>query len=498
MHLLITIILLLVCGIYVFIGFLSSRGVRKTEQFLPVDSGRTYVRNGKEFAASTVATSISMATVVLAIFELYPYLRLWLLWPVLTTAAGLILVRFCATRIWDRVCGDGGSIRLSLHDFLGKTYGTKSITLVAASATTLGFLGVLAVELTVASKFLSRFGPSAIPGFAWLLIIAAVLLVYVAAGGYRAVIVTDRIQMGTIVGFLVAGTLMVVALMTSKSGNDTAGTTLSGEGNRALFPVADGFTSFMIGILIINVPAALSDMSVWMRVAASENRKAVTDGLASSALGAAATWTWIVVLALCAFLLFGTPESEHPLFVLLNGTLNVGSTYADVLVLVAIVGLFGAALSTGSTQVMAAVHALYRDILGNLRPVGENNRLAGEEGLLGVRAALIVLLVFAVVVVEGLNRLGFSIADLVFAIYGAQLSLFPPVVLALFSRSKSLRSSALPALLAVIFGFVGGWASAIIGKIIGNADMVFLAPAVSLFGSVIVLFGGRILMSKKE
>jgi len=87
-----------------------------------------------------------------------------------------------------------------------------------------------------------------------------------------------------------------------------------------------------------------------------------------------------------------------------------------------------------------------------------------------------------------LSRAGFTIADLVFAIYGSQLGLFPAVCVALYSTRQSLRPMRHWAAVSVGLGFLAGWSAAVTGKLLGNGNLVFLAPAVSLAVSGGLLF----------
>ena len=57
------------------------RGNSSVADLLPLSSSRkARVNNSAEFSSSTVATSISFATVIIAFFELAGYFGLWLLW----------------------------------------------------------------------------------------------------------------------------------------------------------------------------------------------------------------------------------------------------------------------------------------------------------------------------------------------------------------------------------------------------------------------------------
>jgi hypothetical protein len=66
-------------SICLVIAFKHSRAVKQIGDVLPVQLGHAaIVAHHKEFSASTVATSISLATVVVAFYELAPFLGLWL------------------------------------------------------------------------------------------------------------------------------------------------------------------------------------------------------------------------------------------------------------------------------------------------------------------------------------------------------------------------------------------------------------------------------------
>ena len=108
-------------AIYLFVGIFLGRKNRNLADLIPLAQGhQAEVRNSAEFSASTVATSISLATVVLAFFELAPELGIWLFWTVLTTSIGLYCVRFTAKRIWTKL--SAYDHRPTLHEFLGHEF----------------------------------------------------------------------------------------------------------------------------------------------------------------------------------------------------------------------------------------------------------------------------------------------------------------------------------------------------------------------------------------
>ena len=85
--------LLLAFIVYVTVGLWLGRRTKGIADLLPVQLSRqARVANAREFSASTVATTISLATVVMAFFELAGRFGLWLFGTVITTS---VYVSFC-------------------------------------------------------------------------------------------------------------------------------------------------------------------------------------------------------------------------------------------------------------------------------------------------------------------------------------------------------------------------------------------------------------------
>ncbi|MCB0745099.1 MAG: hypothetical protein KDC67_14420, partial [Ignavibacteriae bacterium] len=182
---------------YLTIGFHLSKQTKNIADMLPLKTGGlSVVKNSNEFSNSTVATTISLATVVLTFYELAPYFGFWwLLFPVITTSLGIYVVRLLAKPIWKKL--KAYTYKPSLHEFLSVEYNSPNLALIGATATSLGFLGAFAVELTVGSRFLGALIPE-IPQFVSVITLSLVAFIYTMKGGFRAVIVTDKLQMITI------------------------------------------------------------------------------------------------------------------------------------------------------------------------------------------------------------------------------------------------------------------------------------------------------------
>lgn len=179
--------------IYILIGARQQKSVSTLGDIIPIVKGKNAtVKGHAEFSASNVAASISLATVIVAFFDLAPSLGLWLLWPAITTALGFWLFSLLTKKIWQKM--SLYNHRPSLHEFIGTEFNSKSVALTGAIFTTIGYLSAFAVELTVGGRFLSGLIPE-IPQLLTVVLIALVGFLYTGMGGFRTVVVTDRIQM---------------------------------------------------------------------------------------------------------------------------------------------------------------------------------------------------------------------------------------------------------------------------------------------------------------
>jgi len=474
--------------VYLFIGFYLSRSTKDVADMLPLISGKqAQVKNKNEFSISTVAATISLATVILTFYELAPYYGYWLYWCVLTTAVGIYVVRVFAKHIWKKI--NFYDHRPSLHEFIATEFSSPKLEIVAAACTSLGFLGAFAVELTVGTRFLSSLIPQ-IPPVVTMSALSLVAFVYTSQGGYRAVIISDIWQMFSIWGLLIVLAAFYVYYALNHGGFDISYSRMPKLVTH--LSMRDGLIPFLIGICVINVPTYLSDMGIWQRIGAAQNQETVFKGLRLSVLNSVFTWGLIVTLSCFVFMIVKPKGDENTLFILMND-LGTQGIIGKIVVFVSVLGLFGAMLSTSSTQLIATSHAIYEDILSNLRNKSLTSRL-GQKSELGLsRLILVVSALVATLLVGFLNYMGFSIADLIFSIYGSQLGLVAPVVFALlFSKEKLLKLNTWAGV-AIVIGFLSGWSSAICGKVIGSDNLIFLAPCISLMLSSSILMMGYLI-----
>ena len=458
--------------LYLGMGYWYSRSVRGLGDILPLVLGKTArVNDHREFSASTVATTISLATVVIAFYELVPSLGLWLLWTAITTAAGLLVFGLCVPRIWTKM--SSYDYRPTLHAYLGEEFDSRTLALVASIFTTIGYLSAFAVELTVGSRFLAGLIPGA-PQLVTVAVIAAISFIYTALGGFRVVVVTDRVQMAFI-WLLITSMCIYYAVVVTSQGWAFSFGHIPAELRTLTWN--NGLVAFIAGIAVMNLLTFVSNMGLWQRIAGSQNPEVVTRGMWSSVIASGASWSLLAITAVGAFM-FVTPVADENLLVTLLSFMQ-STVIGKVTIFCVVLGLYGAMLSTASTQLIAVSHTLYEDVIAPFRKADVHERADLKIEAFWLRLILVISAFVAVAVVEALRIWGFTVADLAFAVYGAALGLVPPILITLFMDREATKKLSRPATWAVALGFISCWAAAAYGRSISDANLVFLSPIVS-------------------
>lgn len=484
--------LLLSAIIYLIVGFSLGKHNNNLADLFPIIFGRNAkVQTIDEFTTSTVATTVSLATIVLAYFELSGYFGVWLLWTALTTSIGMIIVSFASKKIWSKL--SQYKHRPSMHEFIGVEFNSKTVALVASACTSVGFLLIFATELVVGSRFLAGLVPS-IPQWITVVFLSATGFAYTLFGGFRAVIKTDQLQMKFIWAliFVLGGYYIFYVFQ-----NGGLETNLNKIPSGLLdFSSKQGLGFFLLGIAVMNIPTHISNMAMWQRISGAESPEIVEKGIRKSIYGVTLSWSLLSLLAVFAYMIV-SPTSGQTLLTELLTSIS-GSVIGKVVLFVVIIGLFGAMLSTASTNLIVVGHTISEDIFAKFRKGSLEERVDSKKEFLFSRLILVGATLLAMFLVAGLEYFGFSIADLVFSIYGGALALFPPILAALYSTRKRLAHLSGFVNGAVVAGFFFGWGAAIYGKIINNGNLIFLSPGVSIFVSGVLVVLGFIITRKRQ
>ncbi|MDW3193944.1 MAG: hypothetical protein R8G66_16340 [Cytophagales bacterium] len=467
--------------IFLGIGFTTSSKNKSLSDFIPITLGKSHVRNSTEFSASTVATTVSLATIVISYFQLAGYFGMWLLWTVLTTAIGMFWLSKVSPLILKKLAAYDH--RPSLHEYLGSEYASGIVKVVGAICSSVGFLLIFATELLVGSRFLAFLVPS-IPEWITVLTLSLVSVVYTFLGGYRAVIKTDNIMMNAIWALIIAFFVFIgYGIFTADLGQLSAIPTTALD-----FSNRDGLIWFLVGIAIMNIPTHISNMSIWQRIGASSDQGVVNNGLKRSTWMIAMAWGFLAVVSVLGMAFVNPEDNTTYLYQFLQ--VFSSSTFGLILLFIITVGLYAAMLSTASTLLIATVHTFYEDVIANFRSEEVAKKITAKGEFRTARITIIIATIIAVALVEGLKLIGFSISDLVFAIYGGALALFPPILLSLYLPSERLHQYSKRASIGVVLGFIVGWGMAIVGKIIGDDNMIFLSPTFGIAASALMLWLG--------
>ena len=471
--------------LYIAMGIRYSSGVRGLGDLLPLLLGKNArVNNHREFGASTVAATISLATVIVAFYELVPTLGFWLLWTAITTAMGLLLFSLFAERIWNKMALY--DYRPTLHAYLGTEFDSSKLAFVASLFTAIEYLSAFAVELTVGARFLAGLLPQ-IPQLATVIVIAVISFTYTGMGGFRVVVVTDRIQM-----WFIWLLLFAIGVYYSVHASQQGWTESIGRIPPGLRTLTwnNGLSSFIAGILIMNLLTFTSNMGLWQRIAGSQQPSVLRHVVqCTRSIGELVT-TGVCrsgILHVCS----PGPGREHSYYdseYMETSALGRGAVFCIVL------GLYGAMLSTASTQLIAATHTLYEDVLAPFRKIDVHLRADMKIEVFRSRLILVFAAVVAVFVVELLRTFGFTVADMAFAVYGAALGLVPPILFTLFLGREVTQRLSTQAAWAVTLGFISCWGAAAYGRLTGNANLVFLAPVVSTTVATVIMTMGWLLL----
>ena len=98
--------------------------------------------------------------------------------------------------------------------------------------------------------------------------IAAISFIYTALGGFRVVVVTDRIQMAFI-WLLIIAMCIYYAVVVTDQGLAVSLNNIPAELRTLTWN--NGLTAFIAGIAVMNLLTFVSNMGLWQRIAGSQH-----------------------------------------------------------------------------------------------------------------------------------------------------------------------------------------------------------------------------------
>lgn len=390
--------------------------------------------------------------------------------------------------------------RGTLHEFFGLEFGSQSVRITAAILTVLCYTLLLVAEVFLSYRlvFAATTSPSeTIVSFpiesgplSVHVVILAMVFIYAAVSGFRAVIKTDVFQ-SIMIGVMI---IFVMSFLGPKipaliaSHESVFGSTLI---DSIINPVARNPASFLIFFVLMNLlfwaawwPVA---MDQWHRVAATKNAKIATGAvLGTSGIGVRV----FVLLLAAAVVLIGAATRTYiapggeipdplPVFVqslMPGGALSVESNWIAILMAgIMLVGLMAAVVSTLDTYLMVIVQSVIVDIILAMKGV---KSLADADSRDDIKKTYLPLskffvLLWGVVVIAMsylVSKITFDAFNIVYAGFAFQMAFVSLLLIALFGRPNGRGKQAVFALL------VGGiWCAVSFPILISQINTAVLA-----------------------
>lgn len=436
--------ILLACIVFLKIAMEDASRIRSLQDFF------LYCKEllpGKVFG-TFYASGMSLATVFIAFYQLAPFLGTKLIWSVIFYPLGLFALWLAIPKISDATNNSG-----TIHGFLGNAFKSKEVTVISSIASCIGFIGVFATEIIIGSLLLRSVLPGEAGYWAALLLLSAVVLSYSILGGFKTVVRTDKWQ--SIMIILVC--LILLLLATSSNTDPLKKFVVSRRIEDWILPAV-----MMINFFLINVPFQLVDMSAWQRIAASKDEASARRGLFTAIIMFVFTWGAILYSALILSSLYNQGDSTGGLA---GSLLFLGNTGINGAILSAFcfAGLVSAMLSTADSFLIAAGQTISMDIsdrnyFRSINAQGGGVLKVERKIIAKSRKAMLFIAFFGLASASVLTVIGFQAADLIFAVYGSSLALFPSVAYALFCKSSKVSSKLkYTAILSILSGITYGW-----------------------------------------
>lgn len=430
---------------YLMVGAKESKNIKVVSDF------HLYKKqlNAGQVFGTFYASGMSLATVFIAFMQLTPFLGIKLVWAAVFYSMGHVLLWFLIPKIKNATENNN-----TLHGYLFQRFSSNFLRNSASLSTIIGFLGVFATELLVGSLIFGALIGSEAAYWLAFVTLSCITIAYSLLGGFRAVVKTDRVQSTAVIGASIA-----IAFIAYFYGKDESGVLIPEELMSSF--MMPGL--LMVNFFLINVLFPIIDMSAWQRVSASESVASAKTGVIKAVIMFMITWG-LILFAGMSLSEFSSNDATGGLIFSL--TLFAKESVVTALIAGLIFAGFVAALvSTADTFLIASGQTISMDVVDKqfyektMIP-SEENGLENEEikVINKTRLWMLISSIIGLLVCVVLKLVGFSIAELVFAVYGSALALVPVVVFALFTpKNISLAKYGFAGGLSVLVGVVIGW-----------------------------------------
>ncbi len=415
----------------------------------------------REFGASMVAASTSLATVLLFFLAATPHYGLTLFFCGISYLAGQILF----IRILARSKIETSDLSTNA-EFWRQFTSARWSAFVIGLLTVTAFLMILFIELYIGSVLVQYYlgGLSTWGKAAAFAILGAIVLGYVSLGGMRVVLKTDAWQLRLMLASMVALFIFAVTVPPSTSPTSVLANVFTVNASRTEIVL------FWLWVGLLNIITPFAQLSSWQRIAATKSMSEAWIGLRNNIPSFLMVW----LVPVLAFVLLRVRGYAAPDLGGLFDVMRAGpSAIEGLLYPIVFVGFASALFSTADTAMIALQLAVAdRSFSGSYFSEAAEAPLKRRLWLvMGVTVALLA-------VVFGLSeaQLGAWFIPLVYAIFGQLAVIAPQIIYALLSRLRGTSKVQFSALgdVANVVAMMIAWAVAI-GAVVLKATGVLPA-----------------------
>jgi len=440
----------------------------------------------KLFSDTFIATNVTFASIYLVISATTYQRGNITLWIIISWVVGLFLFRLVFPKI-SSFFNKGHT----LPEFLGIHYADQSLRKLASICTVLAFLGTLGIEFWGVVLLLESLGLRHVLATGTIAILVALITgTYTALGGFKAAVHTDRWQRWLVLALTASMLLVIFNFYGLLPHIDTK--SRAELLHRFVAPstlLSDWL--FIIAMFVLFVPFNFCVMDMWQRCTATPSNQRIS---AIRSVGSYKTvLTFVVVLSipvlvgLAAQIALPQDDKRDPLLILPAILEQISGPQCLRVPMLCIIyaGLIAALLSTADTLLINVVYTFLYDILGPFRRIDYSKLSATQqEHAIWIFRFWIYVCVFLALPLIGI---GFSMYELVFAVFSSQVVLFLPILYAIIKPGAAvLRNRG--AWWGILLGFGSAVLVVTIGRLTGARDLVDGAPVFAFLISVILFF----------
>ena len=324
---------------------------------------------------------------------------------------------------------------LTIGDYYRERYG-KGVEIFCSLAIILSYLGWVAAQITALGLVFSVLTNGAMSETAGMIVGTLAVLVYVVAGGFLAVAITDFIQMIV----LVIGLSIIAWFSADLAGGVAPVMAMAAKADLWKFLPPPNFTdiAFFIGAAVTMMFGSIPQQDVYQRVMSAKNAPTARAG---AIIGGASYIMFAFVpmfIVACAVIVMG----QHALDIAKNDYQRLLPTFVLTKMPRAMQILFFGALlsaikSTSSATLLAPSTSFVENILKHLRP-----GMSDRQQLFAMRCSIVVFA--ALVLSYAIAMKGTSIYELVSSAYQVTLvGAFVPLVTGLYWKRATTQGAVL-------------------------------------------------------